>query len=45
MRVRRQYFPNRRFMTGIESLFGQRENRNGDTGSDNRLQVSTVVEF
>jgi hypothetical protein len=40
-----QYFPNKRFMTGIEYLFGQRENRNGDTGSDNRVQVSTLVKF
>jgi hypothetical protein len=40
-----QYFPNKRFMTGFEYLFGQRENRNGDTGSDNRLQVSTMVKF
>ena len=40
-----QYFPNKRFMTGIEYLFGQRENRNGSTGSDNRLQVSTMVKF
>ncbi len=40
-----QYFPNKRFMTGIEYLFGQRENRNGATGSDNRVQVSTQVRF
>jgi len=40
-----QYFPNKRFMTGFEYLFGQRENRNAQTGSDNRLQVSTQVRF
>ena len=40
-----QYFPNKRFMTGIEYLFGRRENRNEQTGSDNRLQVSTQVSF
>jgi hypothetical protein len=40
-----QYFPSRRFMTGIEYLFGQRENRNQQTGSDNRIQVSTQVRF
>lgn len=40
-----QYFPNKRFMTGVEYLFGQRENRTGDTGSDNRVQVSTMVKF
>ena len=40
-----QYFPNKRFMAGIEYMFGQRENRNGETGSDNRLQVSTQVKF
>jgi hypothetical protein len=40
-----QYFPNRRFMTGIEYLFGQRENRNEQAGSDNRLQLSTQVRF
>ena len=40
-----QYFPNKRFMTGIEYLFGQRENRNQETGSDNRLQLSTQVKF
>ena len=32
-------------MTGFEYLFGQREDRNGETGSDNRLQVSTMVKF
>ena len=40
-----QYFPNKRFMTGIEYLFGQRQDRNGDTASDNRVQVSTMVKF
>ena len=40
-----QYFPNKRFMTGFQYLFGQRENRDGETGSDNRLQVSTQVKF
>lgn len=40
-----QYFPNKRFMTGIEYLFGQRADRNGNSASDNRLQVSTMVKF
>jgi hypothetical protein len=40
-----QYFPNKRFMAGVEYLFGQRENRNDQTGVDNRLQVSTQVRF
>jgi hypothetical protein len=40
-----QYFPNRRLMLGLEYLFGQRENRDGATGSDNRLQVSMQVLF
>ena len=40
-----QYFPNKRFMAGVEYLFGQRENRNEQTGADNRLQVSTQVKF
>ncbi len=40
-----QYFPNKRFMAGVEYLFGQRENRNDQTGADNRLQVSTQVRF
>ena len=40
-----QYFPNKRFMVGAEYLFGQRENRNEQTGADNRLQVSTQVKF
>ena len=38
-------YPNKRFMTGIAYLFGQRENRNGETGSDSRLRVSTQVRF
>ena len=40
-----QFFPNKRFMTGVDYLFGQRRNRNRDTGSDNRVQVSTLVKF
>ena len=40
-----QYFPNKRFMAGFQYLFGQRENRNGETASDHRLQVSTQVKF
>ena len=40
-----QYFPNKRFMAGVEYLFGQRENRDDQTGADNRLQVSTQVKF
>jgi hypothetical protein len=33
------------FMTGMEYLFGRRANRDGQTGTDNRLQVSTQVKF
>jgi hypothetical protein len=40
-----QFFPNKRFMTGIEYLFGQRENRNDQSSSDNRVQLSTQVKF
>jgi hypothetical protein len=40
-----QYFPNRRLMFGLEYLYGQRENRDGASGADNRLQVSSQVRF
>jgi len=40
-----QYFPNRRLMFGLEYLFGRRENRNGASGFDNRLQLSSQVRF
>jgi hypothetical protein len=40
-----QYFPNRRLMTGFEYMFGQRRNRDGQTGLDNRLQLSMQVRF
>ena len=40
-----QYFPNKRFMAGLEYLFGQRETRNDQLGDDTRLQVSTQVKF
>ncbi len=40
-----QVFPNKRFMTGFEYMFGERENRDGQTGRDNRLQLSTQVTF
>ena len=40
-----QYFPSKRFMVGIEYLFGQVENRNGQTADDNRLQASMQVKF
>jgi hypothetical protein len=40
-----QYFPNKRLMIGLEYMFGQRETRNGQTGSDNRIQASTQVKF
>jgi len=40
-----QVFPNKRFMTGFEYMFGERENRNGQTGRDSRLQLSTQVTF
>jgi hypothetical protein len=40
-----QLFPNRRFMAGVEYLFGERGNRSGQTGWDNRVQVSTQVQF
>jgi hypothetical protein len=40
-----QYFPNKRFMTGIEYLYGQREDRNDQATADNRVQMSTQVKF
>jgi hypothetical protein len=40
-----QVFPNKRFMTGFEYMFGERQNRDGQTGRDNRLQLSTQVTF
>jgi len=40
-----QYFPNRRLMFGLEYLVGRREDRNGASGTDNRLQVSSQVRF
>ena len=40
-----QVFPNKRFMTGFEYMFGERANRDGQTGRDNRLQVSTQITF
>jgi hypothetical protein len=40
-----QVFPNRRLMAGVEYLFGERENRSGQVGRDNRVQVSTQVRF
>jgi hypothetical protein len=40
-----QYFPNRRLMFGFEYLFGRSETRNGASGSDSRLQVSSQVRF
>lgn len=33
-----QCVPNRRLKSGVQYLFGRRENRNGDSGSDNRVQ-------
>jgi hypothetical protein len=40
-----QYFPAKRLMVGMEYLFGQRKNRNGETAADNRLQASMQVKF
>ena len=40
-----QYFPSKRIMFGLEYLYGQRENLNRATASDDRLQASTQVTF
>ena len=40
-----QFFPNKRFMAGVQYLFGQRENRNDQSASDNRVQLSTQLRF
>ncbi|HVT09463.1 MAG TPA: hypothetical protein VHO67_18510 [Polyangia bacterium] len=40
-----QYFPNKRFMTGVQVLFGQRRDRNGESASDDRLQLSAQIRF
>ena len=40
-----QVFPNKRFMAGVQYLFGQRVNRNDQSASDNRVQLSTQVRF
>jgi len=40
-----QYFPNRRLMLGMEYIFGQRQNRDGQTAADSRLQTSMQVKF
>jgi len=40
-----QYFPARRLMVGMEYVFGQRKNRDGQSASDNRLQASMQVKF
>jgi hypothetical protein len=40
-----QVFPNKRFMTGVQYLFGQREDRSAQSASDNRVQVSTQLRF
>jgi hypothetical protein len=40
-----QYFPSKRVMVGMEYLFGQRRNRDGQTAADNRLQASVQVKF
>ncbi len=40
-----QFFPNKRFMTGVQYLFGQRRNRNDQSASDNRVQLSAQVRF
>jgi hypothetical protein len=39
------YYPVRNVMTGVELLWGERENRNGDSASDTRVQFSTQYKF
>jgi hypothetical protein len=40
-----QYFPGSRLMLGMEYVFGQRQDRDGQTAADNRLQTSMQVRF
>ena len=39
------YTPAKQIMTGIEALWGERQDNNGDTGSDVRIQVSVKYSF
>jgi hypothetical protein len=40
-----QYFPAKRLMVGMEYIFGQRTNRDGQAAADNRIQASMQVKF
>lgn len=40
-----QFFPNKRFMTGVQVLFGQRRDRDGQSAADSRLQLSAQIRF
>jgi hypothetical protein len=39
------YYPWKNTMFGVEYLYGQREDKNGDTGEDHRVQVSFKYSF
>jgi hypothetical protein len=40
-----QWFANKRFMTGVQVLFGQRRNRNDQSAFDDRVQLSAQIRF
>ncbi len=39
------YYPVRNVMTGVELLQGERENKNGNSGTDTRVQFSAKFNF
>ena len=39
------FYPVRNVMTGVELLWGQRENKDGDAASDTRVQFSAKYTF
>jgi hypothetical protein len=39
------YYPTKNVMTGVELLYGERENKDGNSGSDTRLQFSAKYSF
>ena len=40
-----QWFANKRFMTGVQVLFGQRRDRNDQSAFDDRVQLSAQIRF